>query len=432
MRALVCFGLMTSLLADEDFSLAAGRNSRDRVALAGDLLEHAWARGWFQKPRLEPGALLTAARTMDGLANFGDEDGWRDRLDRLCTALHDEARLNALGTTIAYGQIVAALAARLRACALWHRYPEIAEVSITAPIVVVGQMRSGSTRMQRLLACDPRFTFTRFFESWNPLPRWPRLPIDDRRARGWLALRIAHGLNPKFGLIHPARTRQADEEIGLHNISLYGAAFEAQWRIPSFARHSETLDNRQIYAEFRHHLQTIRWLRKDRTDKPWILKLPQFSQDLDAVLKTFPGARIVVLHRDPVSVVGSSASLVHNQMSVQSDHVDTDWIGQEWLRKVNLRQQRTAAARARHDPPSVDIAFADMQADWRGEMQRVYEILACPLTPEVERRMVRFMRKRGHGKLRRHAYDITDYGLSEEQVRSVLGAGDQERERAAA
>ncbi|MBB4859389.1 hypothetical protein HNO88_002718 [Novosphingobium chloroacetimidivorans] len=402
------------------FNASGYSTGRHRLGFVNEGLERAWQRGWFSRPSLEPQALLAAARQTSGLHDFGQEDGWRDRLDRLSTALHDEAALTPLGTTIAYGQLVAALAGRLRAAALWQRRPEIAEVPLRAPIIVVGQMRSGSTRMQRLLACDRRFAYTRFFESWNPLPRWHWLPIDDRRLRGWLALRVAHWLNPKFGVIHPVRPHQADEEIGLHNVALYGAAFEAQWRIPSFARHAEALDSRPIYAEFRQHLQTIKWLRRDTQDRPWILKLPQFSQDLDAVLHTFPDARIVVLDRAPHEVVGSSASLVHNQMIVQSHQVDCHWIGREWLRKVALRAERTASAREHHGVPSVDVAFRDMHDDWRREMRRVYAMLQMPFTPEAERAMAKFMARRGHRKLQRHLYDIADYGLTKEQIAATL------------
>jgi hypothetical protein len=413
--------MATTFARSDHFPRPSRPRSGDRIAYANSALETAWTRGWFERPQLEPGALLKEARRVAGLDDFGLQDGWRERLDRLCTALHDEASLNALGTTIAYGQLVAALTTRLRATAMWRRNPEIEDVAIPAPIIVIGQMRSGSTRMQRLLACDDRFAFTRFFESWNPLPRWPRLPLDDRKLRGWLALRVAHGLNPKFGVIHPVRPQQADEEIGLHNIALYGAAFEAQWRVPGFARHGESTDSRPIYAEFKRHLQTIRWLREERSERPWILKLPQFSQDLDAVLHTFPDARVVVLHRDPVQVVGSCASLVHNQMAVQSDDVDRGWIGQEWLRKVALRESRIVQARQRHHVPSIDVAFGDMHADWSAEMRRVYDMLGLALTDDVERRMRRFMQKRGHRKLNGHRYDIADYGLTEEHIHRSLG-----------
>lgn len=388
--------------------------------MANAALERAWAKGWAQRPPLEPDALVAAARSSTRLHDFGEDSGWRDRLQRLTAALRDEAALTGLGTTIAYGQLVSALSNRLRLACLWQRHPEIARVPITAPIVIVGQMRSGSTRMQRLLACDDRLAFTRFYESWNPVPRWRRLPIDDRRARAWFSLRVAHWLNPEFGVIHPTRPQQADEEIGLHNVALFGAAFEAQWRIPSFARAAEGADNRPVYAEFRHQLQTLRWLRREGGDEPWVLKLPQFAQDLDALLHTFPDARLIYLDRDPVSVVGSSASLVHNQMRVQSDHVDRAWIGQECLRKVRLRQLRMEAARALRGGPCAEVSYQAMQADWRAEIARVYAGLGLELTPAALSAMERYMGERRHARLHRHRYDIADFGLTESQIRNAV------------
>ena len=410
----------TDLSHGENLSETEPGKSSRRLTFLNDALEHAWTRGWFDRPAVHPDALIAAATRSAGLDDFGAEQSWRERLERLTESIGQEAQLSAVGVTTAYGQIVAALAGRLRAASLWRRHPEIAQVPLSAPIIIIGQMRSGSTRMQRLLACDPQFAFTRFFESWNPVPRWSRAVIDDRKWRAWLALKVAHLLNPKFRVIHPSKFGQADEEIGLHNIALYGAAFEAQWRIPGFARYAEMLDTGPIYAEFRRHLQTIKWLRGARDDRPWILKLPQFAQDLDTVVQTFPDARIIMLHRDPVPVVGSSASLVYNQMSAQSDHVDRHWIGQEWLGKVRLRERRVAEARMRHDLDAVDVWFSAMAADWRTEMAKVYAFLGRPFTRDVERRMAKFMRNRDHTRLTGHHYDVADFGLTANQIRTAL------------
>ncbi|MDX3909942.1 MAG: sulfotransferase [Sphingobium sp.] len=367
--------------------------------------------------------LLASARRKTRLSNAGTDDGWRNRLDLLSESLHREASLTSLGRTIAHGQLVSALSNRLRAHALWQRHPEILNVPIPSPIIIVGQMRSGSTRMQRLLACDPRFTFTRFFESWTPLPRtraWNLL--DDRRLRAWFSLRMARFINPDFDVIHPTRTAQADEEIGLHNISLYSSAFEAQWRIPSFVAHTEAMDTRPVYREFKRLLQTLAWLRGDRPNRPQILKVPQFSQDLDAVLAAFPDARLICLHRDAKALVGSAASLVHNQMLVQSDRVDRMWIGREWLRKVALRDRRTNAARALATVPQVDVRFDHMQDDWRYEMHRVYRMLDLPLLPKVEAEMTRYLSSRNQARARRHVYDIADFGISPDDVAAAMAS----------
>ncbi|MGF7155989.1 hypothetical protein GGR40_003784 [Novosphingobium gossypii] len=403
---------------------------------ANALLEASWRKGWLAYPVLDPAQLMATATRTTGLSDFGEENGWRERLTLLCEALLGEAELSALGNTVAYGQLLAALANRLRAAELWRRQPDIEKIEMRAPVIIVGQMRSGSTRMQRMLGCDDRLTCTRFFESWNPVPRWSQAGIDDRAVRAWIALYVARRLNPGFDVVHPTSARSVDEEIGIQNIALFGAAFEAQWRIPSFARAGEVSETIPVYLEFCRFLQTIRWLRGRPCNKPWVLKLPQFGQDLSSVLSVFPDARLIVLDRDPVSVVGSSSSLVHNQMIVQSHAVDRQWIGKEWLAKTLLRDRRIQEGLARHAPAHVHVHYDAMQEDWRGEMRRVYSCLGLPFTTDLEQRMRSSHRRptpKGRGD---HLYTIDQYGLSEVQVRrafaSASGQSDEPPSAAAA
>ena len=112
------------------------------------------------------------ARALRGAAReaFGPDQEWRTPFEILLRSLREEADLNPLGLTMAHGQLVLALRARIRAASLWRDHPEILERSIRAPIVILGQMRSGTTRLQRLLACDDRLAHTRFHESLIPVP----------------------------------------------------------------------------------------------------------------------------------------------------------------------------------------------------------------------------------------------------------------------
>ncbi len=376
------------------------------------MLDRAWRRGWADRPSLDPAALVRKAAARADAMPDADAIGWRRRLDRLAEDLEHTAQLTALGRTVAHGQLVSALAARFRAHALWRRHPSIAEQPLPAPVVVVGQMRSGTTRMQRMLACDPRLTFTRFFESWNPLPArstpgWP----DERKLKGWAALAAARWLNPHFHAIHPTAWHAPDEEIGLHNLLLFGSAFEAQWRVPGYTAAVEADEATAVYAEFRRLLQTLAWLRGDRGDRPLIMKVPQFSQDLPALLRAFPDARLVCVHRDRDAVIASSASLVCNQMSLQSDAVDPLWIGREWRRKVALRERRLAAARGEARAPAVDVDYAAMSRDWRREMARVYAMLRLPLTAAVVARMDRYARATDASRTPPHRYDPGHFGL---------------------
>ena len=380
-----------------------------RIRVANAALRLLWTKRWTTIPSLEPDALVAAATAKAGVEPDEDAVGWRARLTILCDDLDRHARLSDLGRTIAHGQLVSALAARFRAHALWRRRPEIADRPIARPIVIVGQMRSGSTRMQRLLACDPRLTFTRFFESWNPIPGDG--PFDARKWKGRAGLMCAHWLNPQFGAIHPTRWDAPDEEIGLHNLSIYGAAFEAQWHVPGFTAAVEQSEATAVYREFRRLLQTLAWRRDERGERPWVLKVPQFTQDLPAILRVFPDARLIHLRRDRHELVASSASLVCNQMRVQSHHVDPHRIGREWTRKIDLREKRCREVRATATVPQIDVAYDDITRDWEREMTRVYRMLDLPLTRVVADRMRRYLHASAPARRERHVYDARRFGL---------------------
>ncbi|OWK33169.1 sulfotransferase family protein [Sphingomonas dokdonensis] len=368
-------------------------------------LEGAWRRGWAERPTLDPEGLLRKAAGRTAPPPDDPDNGWRTRLDALCHDLETVAHLTPLGRTIAHGQLVAALRNRRRLHALWRRHPEIADQPIHAPIIIVGQMRSGTTRIQRLLACDPRLAFTRFFESWNPLPQRPgRAWLDDRKIRGRLATMSVRLLNPAFGAIHPTHWNDADEEIGLQSVSIFGSAFEAQWRVPAYTAHVEADDGIMAYAEFRRLLQTLAWLRRDDGSRPWILKVPQFSQDLPAVLHTFPDARLVCLSRDPQAVISSSASLVRNQMTIQSARVDPRWIAREWTRKVALRTRRTTEVVARSEASRVEVRYHEVDQDWRREIQRIYKMIGISLPATALARMNNYMAAARSDRHVKHRY----------------------------
>ncbi len=362
--------------------------------MANELLSTAWRRKWLPEPELDPDVIVAVAGRTTGLPRSDITGCWYDRLTLLLTALEEEAALTPLGRTIAYGQLTAAVANRFRAEELLRRYPEILDIPVRAPVVIVGQMRSGSTRVQRLLACDTRLTFTRFYESWNPVPRKPtRFFKGDRPLRAWLGLTCARFLDPAFDKLHPTGVFQPDEEIGLHSLSIFGAAFETQWRVPSFTSHIEAMESRRVYQEFKRFLQILAWLRRSGADRPWLLKVPQFTQDLSALQAVFPAARLIYLQRDLAAVVASSEALVHNQMQLQSDRVDRDWIRREWQRKVMLRAERVSEAQARSHAPSVDIDYEAMNRDWLAGVERIYRMLGMPLTEQVVAKMGCYMRQ---------------------------------------
>lgn len=385
-------------------------------------LERLWERGLQPPADLSWERIVTRAMRETGLADLGDTRFLDSQLAVLLPALREEARLNTLGRVIAHGSLLKIVKERLWAEELFRRHPGIDSEVIAPPIIVVGPMRSGTTRLQRLIAADPAFSAFRLYESTCPVP-WPNSFTrreDPRISRTRFGLRVITWINPATAEVHPTGPLEVDEELGLLEHSLHGALIEAQRRIPSFARHCETADMAPAYARMKRLMKLRQWFTGDR--RPLVLKTPQYMADLDLLLAEFPDARFVFTHRDPVSVVASSASLAWNQMVVQSDEVDPQWVGREWLWKTRHRMDRTAAIRPRIAPDrQIDVGFEEVNAGWPQAVQRIYAHFGFELSPQARAAMRAYVARaaREH-PFAHHRYTLEDFGLTRGEVLEVL------------
>ena len=388
------------------------------VDMTNKALPALYAARALPRPELDRDAILERIENETGFTDYGG-DWFREPLSRLITALRGEARLNELGRFGAVGQIAKVLKDRLIAESHFAVYPGIGERSLARPVIVVGPMRSGTTRLHRLLAADKRFAHMRSFETVNPVP--PRGFTPGGRDRRWVTARLAMGAvhlaNPVTKHIHPSGTFEPEEELGLLVRSIWGMKHEAQWHVPSYGRWCEAQDATPAYEYMARLLRLVGWARGETDAKPWVLKTPQHMLDLDALLNVFPDARIVFTHREPRSIVPSSCSLVWNQMIIHSDHVDPHTIGREWLRKTELQIERMRQSRLRIAPDQrIDVRYEDMERDWQSVMRRIYDFLDMDIGPALPT-MSEFIADSGK-ELRSHPhrYSLSAFGIDASEV----------------
>ena len=377
--------------------------------------------GAIAPARLTKAELLDRAVAVTGLDNFGDR--WFERpMDVLLDAVRTEARLHDAGSLAAEKQFHHVLRDRLLAQMWFKRHPEILARPIRHPVVIVGPMRSGTTRLHRLLAADRRFAHLRSFETISPVPRpgfedvMAGREADFRPKLASRIMKVARLANPRTLSIHPTGPWEPEEELGLLVASMWGMKHDAQWSVPSYGKWCEGEDATPAYQHMANLLRLIGWSQQESSLRPWILKTPQHMLDLPALLKVFPDARLIFTHRDPRNVVGSAASLAWNQTIIYSDHADPTAIGREWLRKTALMADRMMAARK--SVPSdriIDVSYAAMDRDWRGTMARVYDFLGLEMDSAMPG-MQRYIDRSRSLKRRPHRYRLEQFGLTEGQV----------------
>ncbi len=356
--------------------------ARSRAAVLADkAIAAIWDKGLHTQPPLEADALWRIGargfaahdeafgRSAQDIADF------RDRLAVLCKSLREEADLNALGHTMAYGQITTAIRIRHALGRQWRHRPGIERTPILPPIIVVGQMRAGTTRMHRLLAADPAHAGTCLYHAMDPVRPFPDL----RPLKTWLGLSLARMINPWIDNMHPFGATRVDEELPWLAHALSPAALEAQYRIPSYVAFSEQRDPAPVYRELERMLRTDAALMRN-TALPRVLKCPQYAEDLAALLDRFPDARVVVTRRCRDEVLASTISVVSCQMAYQSDSVELAPLECEWQRKLALREARVEQALAAFTGPVAEVEFNDLGADWVKQVTRVYRELGLDLT----------------------------------------------------
>jgi len=118
---------------------------------------------------LDADRLVSTAHDATGLDDFGANE-WREGLERLVDSLRGEGRLHELGEQIAAGELTEYLTTRLGIVEWRKRHPEISEVDVIPPIVIVGQARTGTTILHDLLAQDHANRVPLTWEVDRPLP----------------------------------------------------------------------------------------------------------------------------------------------------------------------------------------------------------------------------------------------------------------------
>jgi hypothetical protein len=369
--------------------------------------------------------MLEQVRAETGLTDLGESDpGFHERLDVLLAGLRDEAGLSPFGVVSNHALLVGLLRSRLLITDLLDRHPEIRDIPIAAPIVIVGLPRTGTTHLHNLISADPALRSLPYWESLEPVLAPSEMPgrgePDPRVARTQVAVDLIDAALPLFKRMHEMTVDHVHEEIQLLAVDLSSMLFETTAPMPTWRDYYLAHDQTPHYAYLKTVLQVLTWLRGgDR----WVLKSPQHSEQLPALLSAFPDATFVVTHRDPVSVTASVCTMIAYSARMNVDRPDPEELGRYWSARVE--DLLTACARDRDLLPqaqAVDVRFHEFMADDFTMVERIYAVAGQPMTAAARAGMRAFLDAHPRGRHGTVVYDLADFGLDPAERRRALSA----------
>ncbi len=426
--------------------------SADKQVIRQSPAWYRWLNGVWNRipPRgtnilLEKDDLIRRARKRTGLHDLGS--GFNDTpLEKLLWSINHEAGLHPAGRWITRQRMESLLSIRLRAEYLFRKYPQILDQELYPAWIIVGLQRTGTTKLQRLLANDPDHRVIPSWEVINPIPHDltlyhacldsaitshhprptthdPRLtthpayphPADKRIAIAKTSVNALKYLSPGFFSIHPIDAMQPEEDILLLDVSFLSTTPEATMHVPTYAAWLETADQSEAYA---YAVKLLKLLQRLRPAKRWVLKSPHHLEFPDLIEKHFSGGvEFLWPHRDLRESVPSFLSMVMANRLIFSDKVTENQVAKHWVRKIGYMLDCAMTFRERHPGHTrfTDIDYRKLVAEPLNELEKVYR-LDGGLTPELKEAFLRHEREHPHRKHGIHSYSLDQFGITGDEL----------------
>src|SRR5262245_64018838 len=244
-----------------------------------------------------------------------------DALEVLASALDDEARLSPQVRLSRNAELIERLVLQGRLHQQLQRHPEIADVPIQSPVVITALPRTGTTLLHNLLAEHSQLRGPALWELMYPVdpaggPGTTNQHLRDEtaRQRAWVE---EHA--PAAAAAHYQDADRPDECRHLMERAFRSFVDMMGNRVPRFERWLMRSDMAEPYAYHRLQLQHIVWrIPAERL----VLKDMLHLYFLPELLREYPDANVIILHRDPFEQVPSAISLTLAYRPLSTTHID--------------------------------------------------------------------------------------------------------------
>jgi hypothetical protein len=340
----------------------------------------------------------------------------------LYRSLNGESCLNAEGAAENERKLVRILANRLRMKRDLAAHPEILDTPITAPIFICGMPRTGSTKLQKVLAASGDFNWIPFWQSRNPasFTGQPNEDLTARIADTDAYVRWFDRESPETKTGHAFETHEPDEESWILEHSFHTLVYQgwsATWGYLDWLL--TTRDMTIQFAYLKDTLKYLQWQGLQDPAKRWVLKCPLYVGLEETLLKVFPDACLLMTHRSPMQTAPSICKLT---VCHYKPHTDAPPDFESAINGFSAMMRRHLDYRAEHpDTRILDIYYEDMIYRESETLDRIYKFCGAPLKADSLAGMLDWTRNNPQNKHGKFEYSLEQFKLTPETINALFG-----------
>ena len=282
-------------------------------------------------------------------------------------------------------------------------HPDVLDIDIE-PIILIGQNRTGTTLLHRLLSLDDGVRSPKGWELINPLPPPEEATYDTTDPRLIKGVEMTKG----FSDLYPTLKYYHEMDINLPEECLLHMTDDIEFghciNNPGqpIERILDVTEMEAAYVSYKKTLQILSY--KYPAKHHWVLKCPSHLPHLKTLVKLFPNAKFVWTHRTMNTVIASFCRLSSVFAVANIPNLTPAMIGQHILKYYTELVEKGMIARTeieRSDDDNdgygknrfVDIQFADIVKDPIEQIKHIYQQFGLEYTESFDTKIRDYLAK---------------------------------------
>ena len=310
-------------------------------------------------------------------------------------------------------------------------FPGFKKVKVQAPIFIIGNPRSGTTFLHRLLSRDeghfasmttweillaPAVSTRKFIWAAAKLIRLLGIPIRRlirRWEREWQENNVVHKIR--------LRGPEEDEYLWVHIFSTlkiwsFAAMVEEAEPYIDYDQQMDPVQKERMMTFYHAALQRHLFSR-DAQEEIYLAKNPNFSPMIRTLLDQYPDARFIYLVRSPLQAVPSHLSLKEKEWQLLGSPLEP-YAAREFILEESLRWYTYPLDELEKLPEDqwIVLEFEKLVGDARTAVREIYRRFGLALSEPFDR-ILREEASKARQHESEHEYSLSEMGLSEERLK---------------
>ena len=299
---------------------------------------------------------------------------------------------------------------------------------VTTPVFIVGNFRSGTTFLHRLLSKDAeRFTTMQMWEVlFSPSIVGRRIVTAAAAVVGaparWILRRIEHFWHEQ-NVMHEVSVTEPEEDdyLLLHiwsalSVGLSAGLLDLAQPYAFFDCALPETDRRRIMSFYRRCVQRHLLAHHDPRGRQYLAKNPALTPKLSTLREFFPDAKIICLVRNPLEAIPSFVSMMEFSWQVVGAPSQGPELGEFLMRMA--RHWYSYPLEVAENSPEGSIAIVDYDRlirDPAATVAEFYRRFGFDLSAAFADALHE-VTDRARGYESRHVYDLESLGLSRDKI----------------